>query len=70
MRDLQKPANIEKNIEVEHHYIDFQIMQIGEKLRKKEAYLKGKLKFNNLYYTQLLTKNSEENLEFYMKKTT
>ena len=40
-------------------------MQIREKLRHKEAYLKGKLKFNNLYYAKLLTQNPEENLDFY-----
>ena len=44
-------------------------MQIGEKLRNQEAYIKGKLKFNNLYYARLLSQNPEENLDFYLKET-
>ena len=32
-RDSKKSDEIEKNIEVEHHYIDFSVMQICEKLR-------------------------------------
>ena len=54
-RDGKKSEEIEKNIEVEHHYVDFQVLQIGEKLRQQDAYAKGKLKFNNLYYSRLLS---------------
>ena len=44
-------------------------MQIGEKLRNQDAFTKGKLKFNNLYYARLLAQNPEENLDFFLKES-
>jgi hypothetical protein len=45
------------------------VLQIGEKLRNQDAFTKGKLKFNNLYYARLLAQNPEENLDFYLKES-
>lgn len=63
-RDQKKDA--EKNIEVEHTFINFQPLIIGEKLRNVEDFKNGKLKFNDLYYAHLMMKN-DENLELFTK---
>ena len=54
-KDTEKEHD-EKNIEVEHMYINFEMLIIAEKLR---AFEKGtstsKLLFNHFYYSTLMT---------------
>ena len=54
-RDQRKGKKVEKNIEVEHHYIDFQIMIIGEKIRQMKQMESGRLKFDDLYFAKLMS---------------
>ena len=66
--DKLKKANVEKNYEVEYSYMNFQNMIISEKIRKKEEFSKGKLKFNSLYFATLINQNPS-NQEFFMKES-
>ena len=67
-RDALKGPERERNIEVEHHFIDFQELQIGEKLRKRGLAIEKRLRFDDLYYARLLASNPE-NREFFLKET-
>jgi hypothetical protein len=67
-RDALKGPERERNIEVEHHFIDFQELQIGEKLRKRALATEKRLRFDDLYYARLLASNPE-NREFFLKET-
>jgi len=65
---LSKKTNIEKNYEVEFSFMNFQNMIISEKIRKKQEFSKGKLKFNSLYFANLINQNPS-NQEFFMKES-
>ena len=62
--------NEDKNIEVEHQYINFEMLIISEKIRAIE---KGNsahnLEFNDIYYSTLMIDQEETNQEFYNKET-
>ena len=68
-KDLKKD-NVEKNIEVEHMAINFEMLIIAEKLRALDQGLStDKLLFNDLFYACLLIDQEETNQEFYQKET-
>lgn len=67
-KDKLSKKDIEKNYEVEFSYMNFQNMIIGEKIRKKQEFGKGKLKFNNLYFANLINQNPS-NQELFMKES-
>jgi hypothetical protein len=60
-RDTNSKDDSQKNYEIEHSYIDFQQMIIGEKIR---SYSDGKYsyEFNDFILCKLMI---SENLEFY-----
>ena len=59
---------IEKKFEVEHRYVDFQLMIICEKLRTFVKNPKKVVKFDDLYLARLIYQNPE-NADFYVTET-
>ena len=53
-RDRGKGKEIEKNIEVEHNFINFIDLQIGEKIRSVIEEKKFEISFDDMYYASLL----------------
>ena len=53
-RDRGKGKEIEKNIEVEHNFINFIDLQIGEKIRSVIEEKKFEISFDDMYYESLL----------------
>lgn len=66
----QEKDNDEKNIEVEHMSINFEMLIIAEKIRATEQGDDlSKLVFNDLYYSTLLIDQEDTNQDFYQKET-
>lgn len=69
-RDQNKISQ-QRNITVDHTFVDFRPVVIGEKLRAVQKFTRKpvKLRFDNLYYADWMQKCGDSNMKFYLQES-